>query len=63
MRKSQSGQVAILTREGGKAVDHNSELLEDECESGAEEDEVCVATMEVQKGEQLHCVDRAHSVT
>jgi hypothetical protein len=61
--ESQRGQVAILTRERGKAVDHNSELLEDEGESGADEDEVRVATMEDQKGEQLHCVDRAHSVT
>jgi len=46
VRKSQRGQIAILTRESGKAVDHNSELLEDESESGADENEVCVATTE-----------------
>jgi hypothetical protein len=45
VRKAQRGQVAILTRERGKAVNHNREFLEYECESGAEEDEVCVATI------------------
>lgn len=63
MCESQRGQVAILTRERGKAVNHNSKLLEDESESGAEENEVGVATTEDQKGEQLHGVNLAHSVT
>jgi len=43
--KSQRGQVAILTRESGEAVDHNCQFLEDEGESGADEDEVRIAAM------------------
>jgi hypothetical protein len=45
VRKAQRGQVAILTRERGEAVDYDRELLEDECESGVKEDEVRVATI------------------
>ena len=44
VRKAQSGQVAILTCERGEAADYDRKLLEDESESGAEEDEVRVAT-------------------
>ena len=45
VRKAQRGQVAILTCERGEAVDYDRELLEDESESGVEEDEVRVATI------------------
>jgi hypothetical protein len=45
VRKAQRGQVAVLARKRGKAVDHDREFLKDEGESGAEEDEVCVASM------------------
>jgi hypothetical protein len=43
--KAQRGQVAILTRESGEAVDYDCQFLEDERESGAEEDEVRIAAM------------------
>lgn len=43
--KAQRGQIAVLTRESGEAVDHNCEFLEDESESGTDEDEVRVAEM------------------
>jgi hypothetical protein len=45
VRKAQCGQVAILARERAEAVDYDRELLEDESESGVEEDEVRVATI------------------
>jgi len=43
--KSQRGQVAILARESGEAVDHDGEFFEYESESGTDEDEVRVAAM------------------
>jgi len=45
VRKTQCGQVAILARERGEAVDHDREFLEDESESGMDEDEIRVATI------------------
>lgn len=52
MCKAQRGQIAVLTRESGEAVDHDCELFEDECESGTDEDEVRVAAMTVGKSER-----------
>jgi hypothetical protein len=43
--KAQCGQVAILTRESGEAIDHNCQFLEDECDCSAYEDEVRIAAM------------------
>jgi len=67
VRKAQRGQVAVLARKRGKAVDHDREFLEDESESGAEEDEVGVASMtrwKIRKASGCtDCVDRAYSVT
>jgi len=67
VRKAQGGQVAILTRERGEAVDYDREFLEDEGESSTDEDEVRVATimrLKISKAQQLHGLrDYAHSVT
>ena len=43
VREPESGQVAILTREGGETVDDDYKLGEDEGEGFAEEDEVGIA--------------------
>ena len=61
--KAQCGQFAILTRESGEAVDHDCEFLEDEGESGAEEDEIRVAATMSRKLEAKGYIDCAHSVT
>jgi hypothetical protein len=64
MCKAQRGQIAILTRESGEAVDHDCEFFEDESESGMDEDEVRVAAMTSWKmGKKLSGIDRAYSVT
>jgi hypothetical protein len=44
VRKDRRGQVTILIRKGRKAVDHKREFLEDESDSGVDEDEVWRAT-------------------
>ena len=41
--KAQRGQIAVLTRESGEAVDHDCEFFKDESESGTDEDEIRVA--------------------
>ena len=62
--KAQRGQIAVLTRESGKAADHNCEFFEDESEGGTDEDKVCVAAMTSQKiGKKLSGFDRTYSVT
>lgn len=66
MRKTQCGQGAILARERSEAVDYDREFLEDERESGTDEDEIRVATMRrnVSKASSwMDCADYAHSVT
>jgi hypothetical protein len=62
--KAQRGQIAVLTRESGEAVDHHCEFFEDECKGGADEDEVRVAAMTSWKiGKKLSRIDRTYSVT
>lgn len=67
VRKAQRGQVAILTCERGEAFDHDREFLEDESESGTDEDEVRVATimrLKISKGSScMDYADYAYSVT
>lgn len=43
MREAQRGQVTILTRENGKAVNYDRQLFEYEGQSGADENKVRVA--------------------
>jgi len=45
VREAQRGKVAILSREGGEAVDDDREFLKDEGECRADEDEIRVAAM------------------
>jgi hypothetical protein len=62
--KAQRGQIAVLTRESGEAVDHDCELFEDKSESRTDEDEVRVAAMTSWKiGKKLSGIDRTYSVT
>lgn len=64
MCKAQRGQIAVLTRESGETVDHDCKFLEDESESGMDEDEVRVAAMTSWKiGNKLRGIDRTYSVT
>jgi hypothetical protein len=48
--EAECGEVAILSGEGGEAVDDDGELLDEEGECGAEEDEVGVAGEAVSMG-------------
>ena len=64
MCKAQRGQITVLTRESGEAVDHDCEFFEDESESGADEDEVCVTAMTSWKvGYESSGINRTYSVT
>jgi hypothetical protein len=62
--KSQRGQIAVLTRESGEAVDHDCEFFEDESESGTDEDKVRVTEITSWKiGKRSSGFDRTYSVT
>ena len=43
VREAERGEVAVLLGKRREAVDHDGELLEEEREGLADEDEVCVA--------------------
>ena len=62
VREAQRGQVTILTRENGKAVNHDRQLLEYEGQSGADENKVRVAAKRSVLG-ILGKGGRTHSVT
>jgi hypothetical protein len=62
--KAQRGQIAVLSRKTGQAVDHDCQFFEDESESSTDEDKVRVATMTSWKiGRKLSGIDRTYSVT
>jgi hypothetical protein len=64
VRKAQRGQITILSRESGEAVDHDRKFLENESEGSADEDEVRVAAIrnwKIRKASE--CIGSAYSVT
>jgi len=62
--KAQRGQIAVLARESGEAVDHDREFFQDESESGTDEDKVRVAARTNWKvGKHLYGIDCTYSVT
>ena len=64
MCKTQRGQIAVLTRKGGEAVDHDCEFFEDESESRTNEDKVRVTEITSWKtGKRSSGFDRTYSVT